>query len=352
MTKHIRKEHPAEPIQEDQDAEYSDEDASDEEEFDDDTEDSKEDSQLYPEPVELDQRNQSVGAPSHYNRSLWRLPGETVQRPGPLQLQRPIPRSEAPTHEIKLERSHSSNPKRSLTAPTGPMHTSEYSHVRADTMPDGLSQAPASGGVPPQYQLRNDGNMGLWSPESIQNSPTSLTHSSPGSASTQSHPLFPSQSYALQHVSIPPESMSYPDHQETVQNLEQLKIEHSQLHQYSGLPQNVRQQDAYTDMSHEVTQHQAYNGTQVQAVTQHYQSNMPATPAPTPSMAQYTEAPYQPPQFLPPDNYPIGNQYFSAHTNGLYQYTDGLEWWKEEVKPEDYWTLMPSQRMQGTDWPS
>ena len=351
MTKHIRKEHPAEPIQEDQDAEYSDDD-SEEEELDDDTEDSKEDSQQYQEPVEIDQRNGSAGAPSHYNRSLWRLPGETVQRPSPLQLQRPIPRSEAPIHEIKLERSHSSTPKRSSTAPSGPIHTSEYLHVRADAMPDGLPQTPASGGVPPQYQQRNDGNMGLWSPESIQNSPTSLTHSSPGSATTQSHPLFPSQSYALQHVSMSSEPMSYPDHQETVQNLEQLKLEQSQLHQYGGLPQNVPQQDAYTDMSHEISQHSAYNGTQVQAVAQHYQSNMPSTTTPTPSMAQYTEAPYQPPQFLPPDNYPLGNQYFSAHTNGVYQYTDGMEWWKEEVKPEDYWTLMPSQRLQGTDWPS
>lgn len=346
MTKHIRKEHPAEPIQEDQDAEYSDDD-SEEEELDDDTEDSKEDSQLYEELVE---KNESVGAPSHYNRSLWRLPGETVQRPSPLQLQRPIPRSEAPIHEIKLERSHPSTPKRSATAPTVPIHTSEYLHVRADTVPDGLPQTPASGGVPPQYQSRNDGNMGLWSPDSMQNSPTSLTHSSPSSATTQSHPLFTSQSYALQHVSIPSEPMSYPEHQETVQNLEQLKLEQSQLHQYGGLPQNVPQQDAYTDMSHEVSQHAAYNGTPIQAVTQHYQSNMPSTPAPTPSMTQYTEAPYQPPQFLPPDNYPIGNQYFSAHTNGLYQYMDGSEWWKEEVKPEDYWALMPSQRMQGTDW--
>ncbi|KAF6237728.1 hypothetical protein HO173_003929 [Letharia columbiana] len=360
MTKHIRKEHPAEPIHEDQDAEYSDEDASEEEELEEDTEEGKEDSQLpYQEPADLDQRNQSVGAPSHYNRSLWRLPGETVQRPSPLRLQRPIPRSEAPIiHEIKLERSCSSTPQRSLTDPypTGPMHSSEYSPVRADTMPDGLPQAPASAGVPPQYQLGNNSNMGIWSPQSLQDSPTSLTHSSPSSASTQSHSLFASQSYQqFQQVSIP-EPMSYPDHQETVQNLEQLKLGQSQLHQYGALQQNVSQQDAYTGMSREASQNHAYNGTQAQSVAQHYQSDMPPTPAPTQSMPQYTapiqEVPYQAPQFLPPDNYPIGNQYFSPHINGLYQYNDGMDWWKEEVKPEDYWTLMPSQRMQGNDWPS
>lgn len=358
MTKHIRKEHPAEPIQEDQDAECSDDDASEEEELDDDTEESKEDSQpLYQEPADIDQRNQSVGAPSHYNRSLWRLPGETVQRPSPLRLQRPIPRSEAPIHEIKLEHSCSSTPKRSPTESfsTGTMHSSEYSHVRADTMPDGLPQAPTNASVPPQFQMRSDSNMGLWSSQSMQNSPTSLTHSSPSSASTQSHPLFPSQSYALQHVSIPSEPMSYPD-QETVQNLEHLKLEQSQLQQYSSLPQNVSQQHGFTDISREASQHNTYDGTQAQTATQHYQRDMPPTPAPAQSMPQYTvpvqEAPYQPPQFLPPDNFPIGNQYFSPHINGLYQYTDGLEWWKEEVKPEDYWTLMPSQRMQGTDWPS
>ena len=356
MTKHIRKEHPAEPIQEDQDVECSNDEASEEdEELDEDTEDSREESQLlYQETADIDQRNQSVGAPSHYNRSLWRLPGETVQRPSPLLLQRPIPRSEAPVHEIKLERSCSSTPHRSLTEPSyppGPMQSSDYSHVRADTMPDGLPSAPASAGVPPQYQLRNDGNMGLWSPQSLQDSPTSITHSSPSSTSTQSHTLFPSQSYQMRHVSIP-EPMSYSDHQEPVPNLEHLKLEQSQLHQYGGLPQNVSQQEAYTDRSRDTSQHDAYCSTQ--AVAQHYQNDMSPTPAPTQSMPQYIasvqEAPYQPPQFLPPENFPTGNQYFSPHTNGMYQYNDGMDWWKEEVKPEDYWSLMPSQRMQGTDW--
>lgn len=371
MTKHIRKEHPAEPIQEDQDADCSDDDASEEEELEEDAEETKEDAQLYQEPVELDQRNQSIGAPSHYNRSLWRLPGETVQRPSPLQLQRPIPRSEAAIHEIKLERSCSSTPQRSLTDPyTTGMHSSEYSHVRADTMPDGLPHAPASAGVPSQYPLRSDSNISLWGAQSLQDSPTSLTHSSPSSASTRSHPLFTSQPYVLQHVSIPSKPMSYRDHQESVDNsIEQLKLNQSQQnqfremdptpaqqHQYGGLTQSIPQQDTYTEMSREVSQHHAYDGTQIQAVAQHYQSEIPQTPASTQSLPQYTapvqEASYQPPQFLPPDHYAIGNQYFSPHTNGMYQYNDGFDVWKEEVKPEDYWTLMPSQRMQGSDWPS
>ena len=355
MTKHIRKEHPAEPIQEDQDAEYSDDDISDDEELEDDTEESKEESQRpYQESADLDQRNQSLGAPSQYDRSLWRLPGEAVQRPSPLRLQRPIPRSEASVREIKLERSCSSTPQRSSTDPypTGPMSSSEYSHLRADTMPDGLPHAPASAGVLTQYSLRTDG-MSLWSPASLQGSPTSLVHPSPSSATTQSHPLFTTQSFQLQPVIMSSEPISYPDHHETVPNLEQLKLEQSQLHQYGGMPQSLPQQDAY-DRSQEVSQQHNYNGTQTQAVTQHYQSDVPPTPAPTQSIPQYTapvqEAPYQPPQFLPPDNYPIGNQLFSPHNNGLYQYNDGLDWWKEEVKPEDYWTLMPSQRMQGADW--
>ena len=359
MTKHIRKEHPAEPIQEDQDADYSDDDVSDEEELEEDTEDSKEESPLllYQEPADIDQRDKPARAPSLYNRSLWRLPGETVQRPSPLRLQRPVPRSEAPIHEIKVERSCSSTPQRSSTDPypTGPMQSSEYSHVRADTMPNGLPQASASAGVPPQYQLRNDANMGLWSPQSLQDSPTSLTHSSPSSASTQSHPLFTPQPFQIQHVHVPTETISYPNHQETVPNLEQLKLEQPQLHQYGGVLQNTSQQDAYTNMSQNASQQQGYNGAQAQAVAQHYQNDMPPTPAATQPMPQYTapipEVPYQPPQFLPPDHYPIGNQYFSPHNNGIYQYNDGSDWWKEEVKPEDYWTLMPSQRLQGTDWP-
>ena len=370
MTKHIRKEHPAEPTQEDHDVEYSDDDVSEEEEeMEEDTEESKEGSHLrYQEPTDLDQRHQSVGAPSTYDRNLWRLPGETVQRPSPLQLQRPIPRSEPPIHEIKLERSCSSTPQRSLTDPypSAPMHGSDYSHVRADTMPIDLPQAPAS--VPPQYQLRDNSNVSLWSSQSLQDSPTSLTHSSPSSAVTRSHPLFPSQTYQMQHVNIP-EPMSYPDHQETVQNMGQLKLEQSQMRTYGGLPHSISQQDAYTSMSREASQHHGYDGNQAQAVAQVYQNDLPPTPAstqsiqmyqndlpPTPastqSMPQYTapvpEAPYQPPLFLPPDNFPIGNQFFSPHVNGIYQYNDGMDWWKEEVKPEDYWSLMPSQRL--SDW--
>ena len=347
MTKHIRKEHPAEPIQEDQDAEYSDDEPSEEEE-EEDTEESKEEPQLpYQEPTDHSQSNQSIAAPSQYNRSLWRLPGETVQRPSPLRLQRPIPRSEAPIHEIKLERSCSSTQQRSLTDPypNGPMPSSEYSHVRADTMPDGLPHVPTSTGMPTQYTLRNDA-MGLWSPASLQESPTSLAHSSPSSATTQSHPLFPPQSFQLQQVIMPSEPIPYSDPQETVRNLEQLKLNQSQLRQYNSLPQNASRQDAYNDASREAPRHQA--------VTQRYQNDLPPTPAPTQSIPQYTapvqEAPYQPPQFLPPESFPIGNQFFSPHNNGLYQYNDGMDWWKEEVKPEDYWTLMPSQRMQGTDW--
>ena len=352
MTKHIRKEHPTEPTQEDHDVEYSDDDVSEEEEeMEEETEETKEGSHRYQEPGDLDQRHRSVGAPSTYDRNLWRLPGETVQRPSPLQLQRPIPRSEPPIHEIKLERSCSSTPQRSLTDPypSAPMHGSDYSHVRADTMSIDLPQAPAS--VPPQYQPRDNSNVSLWGSQSLQDSPTSLTHSSPSSAATRSHPLFPSQTYQMQHVSIP-EPMSYPDHQETVHNMGQLKLEQSQMRAYGGLPQSVPQQDAYTSMSREASQHHGYDGNQAQSVAQIYQNDLPPTPASTQSMPQYTapvpEAPYQPPLFLPPDNLPIGNQFFSPHVNGIYQYNDGMDWWKEEVKPEDYWSLMPSQRM--SDW--
>ncbi len=317
LRKTIQEKHPPEPSQEDQDVS--------EEELEEDTEEGKEDPQHpYREPTDLDQRNQSVGALSQYNRSLWRLPGETVQSPSPLRLERPIPSSEAPIHEIKLERSCSSTLQRSLTHPypTGPMDSSDYSSIRADTMPDGLPQAPASAGVLIQYQLGNNDNVDIWSSwPSLQDSPTSLMHSSPISACA--HPLFASQSYQFQQVSIP-ESMSYPDHQQTVRNLEQLKLGQAQLHQYGGLEQHVSQQDAYTDMSREASQHQSYNGTQAQTVTQHYQRDKPPTPASTQAMPQYaaplTRRAFSAPQFLPPDNYPpIGN---------LYQYNDGTDGWK------------------------
>lgn len=301
MKNHVRNEHPAEPIQEDEDAEYY---ASEE-----DTEEGREDPQHpHREPTDLDQRNQSVGAPNQYNRSLWRLPGSTLQR--------------------------------SLTDPypTEPTHFSDYSSIRADTMPHGLPQAPASAGVPTQYQLRHNGNMGIWSTRSLQDSPTSFTDSS--SISAIPRPLFASQCYQFQQFSIP-ESTSYPDLQKTVRNLEQLKVGQSQLHQYGGL------QDPYTDLCREASQHQSYNGTQAQTVTQHYQSDMPPTPAPTQSMPQYT-APLQevPPQLLCPQTTTL----LSA-TNTFYPiYNDGMDG-KVVVKPEDYQTLMPNQRVQEIDWP-
>ena len=112
--------------------------------------------------------------------------------------------------------------------------------------------------------------------------------------------------------------MLYPNHQETVRNLEQLKLEQSQPHQFSDLLPNISRQDTYNKTSREFSHNHPYNDTQAQAqaVAQHYQSDIPSIPVPAQSIPQYTapaqepvqEAPYQPPQFLPPDNYPIGNQ--------------------------------------------
>lgn len=200
-------------------------------------------------------------------------------------------------------------------------------YIRADITPDGLPKASVSVDMPTLYQLRNN-DMSIWS---LQNSSTSLTHSSPISAIA--HPLF--VSYQFQQVSIP-------DYQQTVGNLEQ----QFQLHQYGGLQQDVSQQDLYTDMSR-APQRQSYNGTQAQTVTQHYQSDMPPTPAPTQSMPQYT-APLQevPPQLLCPQTTTL----LSA-TNTFYPiYNDGMDG-KVVVKPEDYQTLMPNQRVQEIDWP-
>lgn len=372
MTKHIRKEHAAEPIQEDQDAEYSDLEPSDDDALEDDTEDGREDAKsLYQDSG--DSISQVARPSSNYHTSLWRLPAQTAQGPSPLQL---LLRSEIPIQEIKLERSTSRTPQRSMTDPypNTPMHSSAYSQARTDTIPDhmsGQSTLPQTSGtnvVPPQFQLRtHDNNVDIWSPQSLQDSPTSLTHSSPGSGTTQSRSMFTSQPYRFQAVDLPShEQMAYTDAQENaVQNsIQQLNINQSQQHQFrdmtatpvqrqppfEAVAQHMPQQDSYPEMPREASQHPSYIGTPSQAPPQNYQDELPSTPASTQQLQQYSfslqEPPYQPPEFVAPESYSIPNQYFPA-SNGIYTFSDNGIDWLNAIKPEeDYWTQMPSQRIQ------
>ena len=263
MTKHIRKEHPAEPIQDDQDAEYSDVEPSDDEALEDDAEDIKQESNS-PFRESIDNKDSRLSRPlSGYHTNLWPLPGQTAQRPTPLQLHRPtISRSEVSTHEIKLERTSSATPQRSLTDPypDGSMRSTGPDSM---TVHSSIPRTITTSAIPPQYQFRShDNSVGLWSPQ--HDSPTSVGASSPSSASTQGHPMYTSQPYQLQSTSLPAhEQMQYP-HDGMISNIQQpmndlavheIHLDQPQQHQYRDMASTpVQQQQQYDGIPQQISQ--------------------------------------------------------------------------------------------------
>ena len=386
MTKHIRKEHPAEPVHDDLDAGYSDAEASEDEQEENDAEEYPEDRKDIYTDTDSNPELPSSRPPSNYHASLWRLPAQTAQRPCPLRLQRPfIPRSDATAQEIKLERC-SATPQRSLTDP----YPNGQIHCRTTTVPDNISisttlpQTLPNGALPQQYQLGSrESNVDLWnSQQAMQDSPTSLNGSSPSSAGIRSHSHFPSQNYQHQNTDVPPHDQGhYANNQDATvlnsvhQPMADMTVHDIILdqppHEYRNVSQtpvqqqtydNVRphnsQQELYTELSRNSSRQLPYDGPEraaSQTAATRFQDDAPSTPAPTQQLPHYTtsmpEAPYQPPQFLPLESFSISNQYFPPN-GGVYQYNDSsLDWWKEIKPEEETWQQLPSQRMQGFGWP-
>lgn len=370
MTKHIRKEHPAEPIQDDQDAEYSDVDPSEEEGPEEDVDEIKEETR-YPDAIDtkVSQLTHPVG---NYNRDLWRLPSETTQRPTPLQL-RPVPLTEIVTRDIKLERTSSAASQRSMNSPyaDGPM-SSDLSLVSANA---GIGNIPmhamTNGALSQHYQLRNpDSSVSLWSPQpSMQESPISATNSSPSSASTQSHGVFTSQPFQIPPTSLPSnERIPYPLHHDSIvlpiqQPMSDLAVHEIHLDQpqseqyrdmastpvhqqpFDSIPQHVAQEQ-YINMSRESSRHHSYSDSQPQSAIPQYHGELPTTPAANQSLPYsiQQQPPYQQPQFVPMDNY---NSYYPPNSAILQYPNDETMDWLEEIKPEDTWGQPPSQRIPG-----
>ena len=365
MTKHIRKEHPAEPIQEDQDAEYSDVDPSDDEVLEDDIEEIKEEAGS---PYQADPKDSRLTRPlSKYHANLWPLPGQTAQRPT-------LHRSESSSHDIKLERTSSGTPQRSLTDPypDNSMHATGLDGVTMHSvMPHGLN----TGNMPQQFQYRgHDNNVGLWSPG--HDSPTSITNSSP--CSVTAHPIYTSQPYQLQPTSLPTHAHIHYSHDGMVTNIQQpmndlavhdIHLDQPQQHQYhdmastpvqqqqqyEGVPQQAPPQDHYIEMSRDTSQHPLYTEGPPQAAVHHFQSEVPLSPATNQDISRYAtsipqEQTYQQPQLLPMDEtYTIGHPY-SLFENGVYQpnlqsYLSSLK-----EKPRSTWLgLLPEDRLK-EDW--
>ena len=377
MTKHIRKEHPTEPSPDDQDAEYDDA-SSDGEDVEEEIPEIKEEAQyLESDDMKTSQITRSV---SNYDTNLWRLPGATAQRPAPLQLRL----SEMPGRDVKIERTSSAASQRSLSSPY-PLVTrsSDHSHLRSNTMPGAvplpptLQQPLANGSLRQQYQLRTpDDGVGLWSPRhSMQQSPTSVTNSSPSSATTQSQHMFTSRPYQLQPTSMPSNNhMQYAQHQEAIvvpiqQPMNDLTVHEIHLDQpaeedqfremesgpahqqhFEGMSQHVAQEQ-YMETSRDSSRHDSYSEPQITAVNQ-YPSDGPPTPAAHQPIPHYAnplpqQALYQATPFLPIDN--LNGQFYPSHTGLIATNID----WPEDPKPEDDpWSTMPSDRLRGFGWPA
>ena len=370
MTKHIRKEHPAEPIQEDQDAEYSDVDPSDDEVLEDDIEEIKEEAGS---PYQEDPKDSRLTRPlSNYHANLWPLPAQAAQRPT-------LHRSESSSHDIKLERTSSGTPQRSLTDPypDSSIHTAGLDGVTLHSvMPHGLN----TGNMPQQFQYRShDNNVGLWSPG--HDSPTSITNSSPSSVSAQTHPVYTSQPYQLQPNSLPTHAQIQYSHDGMVSNIQQpmndlavhdIHLDQPQQHQYhdmastpvqqqqqyEGVPQQVSPQDHYIEMSRDPSQHPAYTEGPPQAAVHHFQSEVPPAPATNRDLSRYAtsipqEQTYQQPQLLPiEETFSINHQYFLPD-NGSYQINQQSYWQLGDYdkKPDTLWAgPLPDDRLKG-EWP-
>ncbi|KAL9635424.1 MAG: hypothetical protein Q9164_003469, partial [Protoblastenia rupestris] len=139
MTKHFRKEHPTESIDQEEDADYSEAEQSDEDNsFEQDGGEST-DSMEFSQDHNIKTEAPSNTAASNYNANLWRLPAQTAQRADQDQMHIPLNlRSEISAQTVKLERSLSRTPQRNLTDPgtCGQVTSNGYMQARANTMSD------------------------------------------------------------------------------------------------------------------------------------------------------------------------------------------------------------------------
>ena len=191
MTKHFRKEHPAESIDHEEDADYSDVEQSDDEPSPDQDREDSPDSLEYFRDLKVKSETPVNAAASNYDASLWRLPAQTAQRPthdqGAINADL---RPGLPPQTVKMERSLSGTPQRALTDPARnpQIATTRYLGNRANTMPNTVSRSSSV-------------DMAMWQAQQLQGSPTSMTPSQPFSMQTINAPTSAPTHY--QHQPLP-----------------------------------------------------------------------------------------------------------------------------------------------------
>jgi len=226
---------------------------------------------------------------------------------------------------IKLERSVSRTPQRTMTdssltmqAHNGFMHARSNTLPRQISIPPHLSQALSNGGIAHGFHA-DDAQAALWHhTRSLQESPTSMTNSSPGLEQPQDP--FPPQNYQLQNVNpASPASCQFAQQPDLdfanpgLQAVHDILLDEPQQQQYSNI--NQSQQHMYTSMPQSAPPCQYDAMSQVrmqqpryQESLQTYHVSLPPTPTPTQQMQYSVDPPYQEPRLLAQMS-PVG-QYF------------------------------------------
>ena len=327
MTKHFRKEHPTDPVKEEEDAEFSDIDDSDEEADEENDEVSHEDA------YETAGRDGTHTPTSSYSADLWPLPGQTKPR----HLHGLHKRSASSTDLIKAEREFSRTPQRLFTDPF-PDHPQDFMLSRSNTLPSHLtppSSVPSS--MADMQQFIIDDSSRMWQPQSaLADSPTSLSSGSSG---------FPEVGFSAQQYQVP--SMAMSPHQvnqfsphpvSDLQAVHDIILDEPSQQQYSNMGAAQRFTSVPQQPHPQVlaAQQQGFHISRPGTPTY---PDLPGTPGPNQPI-QYMNAD----PFYGLDNFPT--QQFVPSQTSAFNFNNTMDMFKE-LKAEDTFMPLPGQVMTG-----
>lgn len=373
MTKHFRKEHPAESLNDDDDdAEYSDIDESEEETSEHSSAHIREGS--HGSLHILEGYRDTPPAPrraSTYSADLWSLPGQSAQSSKPLHMRRSLRfRRDSASDLIKLERSLSGTPQRTLTDPypNTPGSQRDFLQTVSGALPDSIAAAPSmsqSGFIDgAAHQFLAEGNAAaLWQTHAaLSDSPTSMTSST--SAVDRSQSAFPTPTYPNHPSSVPsqPQMSQYPaqSHLSDLHGVDVIPEEpphphfsqmptaqSHQPHPFAGVPVHPH---AHLSQHHR-QQHQSNDGNVSNKGNQppyHDEVAQAAGSLHNHAFTKPTDMPYPGPPFTapaPPELYNVPNQYPPPSNSFYYPDMTGVKDWKD-----DPWIQMPEQVLGGSNW--
>lgn len=339
MTKHFRKEHPTDPVKEEEDADYSDIDDSDEEVDEENDEMSPEDPYEATGPGR--EATHTPSQASTYSTDLWPLPGQTKPR----HLHGLHKRSASSTDMIKAEREFSRTPQRLFTGPYPTAHEQqpEFMLPRANTMPNHVappSSVPSSMADMQQFVLEDNR---IWHAQSaLADSPTSLSSGSSGFPEAG----FSTQGYQVQAMAMTPHQVSqYPQHQVSeLQAVHDIILDDPSPQHYTNMTSaQPHQQPRYTSVPQQA--HPQVLAAQQQGFhvsrpgTPQYPNDLPGTPGPNQPIQYMSADPLYGLDTFPP-------QQFVPSQANAFNFNSPFDMFKE-FKTEDNFMQLPGQVMQG-----